>query len=70
MQRSQDPVREFEDQHREVNPAALLSCFYACRGRSASLEEAFHHVYDNPGGCPWCQEWITKGHGTWDPFSD
>jgi len=72
MRKPQNPwgllpeLDEFERKHPEINPAAILTCFHLCQGRYAnSLEEAYNHVYKNPGGCSWCQEWIERKEPPW-----
>jgi len=69
-----DEFDEFEGKHPEVDIMDLLDCFYSCQGRAAnSLEEAYHHVYGNPGSeCSWCQDYMKnpREEDRWSPFYD
>jgi len=52
--------QEFLKKHPDVRVVPLISLFRYCQGRRAnSLQEAYDHVYGEPG-CPFCKPWVER----------
>ena len=58
-----DEVRKFYRKHPELfgRAAEILATYISCQehnlhGREPTLEEAYHHIFEENGGCDWCKK--------------